>query len=343
MRCCSCLVGHSVTVVAVAYREVTTKTDSRLAARCAAIASLGAGVVHFAVMPMHWREWLPAGVFFASLATFQLIWAFVAWSRPATLVLAAGIAANVGAAGLWVMSCITGPPFGPSAGEPEAVGAAGISVLLLQCYVVMGSVWAWSRKYQSEEVSAFGRAVVLMGANTIMAGAVTVGLVAGLQGHHHHHHGGALEAQAEHHGAHEEPMEGHSHDAHMDADMHMDGDAHVDGDTHADGVPQPATAEHGEPVTDMALDADGDHSPAETSAGAASSEVEAKQPANAAPSAAVTAGTAPSAAPAAQPVPAPAVAPTPAAAVPAPSSPSPHVDDADSDTGTDGHQHHHDD
>ncbi len=276
---------------------------------------------------MHWREWLPAGVFFASLATFQLIWAFVAWSRPATLVLAAGIAANVGAATLWVMSCISGPPFGPSAGEPEAVGAAGISALLLQCYVVMGSVWAWSRKYQPEEVSGFGRAVVLMGANTIMAGAVTVGLVASLQGHHHHHHGGAVEAQGEHHGAHEEPLEGHSHDARMDADMHMDGD------THADGVPQPATAEHGEPVTDMALDVDGDHSPVETSAGAASSAVEAKQPAIAAPSAA----------PAAQPVPAPAVAPSPAAAVPAPSSSSPHVDDADSDTETDGHQHHHDD
>lgn len=33
------------------------------------------------------------------------------------------------------------PPFGPSAGEPEPVGAAGICVLLLQCYVVMGAGW----------------------------------------------------------------------------------------------------------------------------------------------------------------------------------------------------------
>jgi hypothetical protein len=226
-----------------------TKTDSLLAARCAAVASLGAGVIHFAVTPMHWRDWLPSGLFFAALATFQLIWAFVAWSRPGTLVLAAGVAANVGAAALWVSSCIAGPPVGPSAGQPEGVGAAGIMVLLLQCYVVMGSAWAWTRKYQPEEVSGFGRALVLMGANTVMAGAVTVGLAASLQGHHSHHHGGAAEAQVGHEAVHDAQMEGHHHDA--------------DPADHADpAVPPshaPAPAESGLPVTDMGLDIGDDH------------------------------------------------------------------------------------
>jgi hypothetical protein len=191
----------------------TTKTDSRLAARCAAVASLGAAVIHVAVAPMHWRDWWPSGLFFAALATFQLIWAFAAWSRPGTWVLSAGIAANAGAATLWAMSCITGPPVGPSAGQPEAVGAAGICVLLLQCYVVMGAGWAWSRQYQPEEVSGVGRALVLMGANTVMAGAVTVGLVASLQGHHHHHHGVAAEAQGAPHATHEAHMDDHHEDA----------------------------------------------------------------------------------------------------------------------------------
>ena len=238
----------------MATRE-TTKTDSRLAARCAAVASLGAAVIHFAVTPMHWRDWLPSGVFFAALATFQLIWAFVAWSRPGAVVLAAGIAANAGAAALWVTSCIAGPPVGPSAGQPEAVGAAGICVLLLQCYVVMGAGWAWSRKYAPEEVSGFGRALVLMGANTLMAGAVTVGLATSLQGHHNHHHGGAVEAQVEHHATHE---------AHMDGDMHMEGHHPSEPESPpAGGVmkPPPATApaEAGLPVTDMALESDGHH------------------------------------------------------------------------------------
>ncbi|MFN8087611.1 MAG: hypothetical protein U0R81_01295 [Mycobacterium sp.] len=240
----------------MATREVT-KTESRLAARCAAIASVGASVIHFAVTPMHGRDWLPSGVFFAVLAGFQLMWAIAVWSRPRTWLLAAGIAANAGAAALWVISCITGPPVGPSAGQPEAVGAAGICVLLLQCYVVMGAAWAWTRTHEPEEVSGFGRAMVLMGANTIMAGAVAVGLAASLQGHHHHHHGGATEAQADHHSGHEAHMEGHHHDEAGHADpVGPPGPA----------APRPATApepvEAGLPVTDMSLDiADADLQP----------------------------------------------------------------------------------
>lgn len=177
------------------------KTDGRLAARCAAVASFGAGLIHFAVTPMHWRDWVPSGLFFVALALFQLIWAFLAWSRPTVWVLATGVAANIGAAALWVTACTAGAPFGPSAGQPEAVGTAGIAVQLLQCYVIMGAGWAWFRGYQAEEVSGFNRAVVLLGANAVMIGAVAVGVGSSLVGHQHHHHGGPAEMQAEHHPA----------------------------------------------------------------------------------------------------------------------------------------------
>jgi Na+/melibiose symporter-like transporter len=113
------------------------KTDSRLAARLAAIASLGAAVIHFAVVPTHWQEWMPSGLFFVSIALLQLIWALVVVARPTTAVLAAGIAANVGAAALWALSRTAGAPFGPNAGEPELVQAAGLCALLLEVYVVM--------------------------------------------------------------------------------------------------------------------------------------------------------------------------------------------------------------
>ena len=270
-----------------------TKTDSRLAARCAAVASLGAAVIHFAVTPMHWRDWLPSGLFFAALAIFQLLWAVVAWLRPGARVLSAGMTVNAGAAALWVTSCITGPPVGPSAGQPEAVGAAGISVLLLQCYVVMGAGWSWSRKHQPEQVSGFGRALVLMGANTLIAGAVTVGLAASLQGQQHHHHGVATEAQGEHHATHE---------------AHMDGGTHI-GETKRPPGPTP---EAGLPVTDMALDTEGDHNPADAVAPPAGG----------------------------------AGRPTPAAVAPAaqPEPVQPQQPAADSNHGeADGHQHHHDD
>mgnify|MGYP003408420238 FL=1 len=155
-----------------------------------------------------------------------------------------------------------------------------------------------------------------MGANTIVAGAVTVGVVASLQGHHNHHHGGAVEAQGGHHGTDEARMEGH--EAHMDGDAHMGGDAHMEGN-HRPAEPQSPTAvgvtkappgapEDGLPVTDMALDTDADQQPV-----------------------------APPSADATRPAPAPA---TPVAQpAPAPSQPAA----PNSDLESDGHQHQHDD
>ncbi len=181
---------------------------------------------------MHWQEWLASGVFFALIAVFQTIWAFVAWSRPTALALAAGVAVNAGSAALWVLTRIAGAPFGPHAGQPEAVDAAGICVLLLQCYVVMGAGWTWLRGYRTEQVSGFGRGLVLLGASTVMAAAVSVGLASSLQGHGHH--GGATEAEGGHPATH---------------DGHMDG--------HHDPKPLAPPDEAGRPVTDMRLETGG--------------------------------------------------------------------------------------
>ena len=169
----------------VTYRA-ESGTDSALAARLAAIASIGAAVIHVAVIPSHWRDWMPAGLFFASIAVFQVIWALAAWARPGGPLLAAGILANGGCVALWVWSRTAGIPLGPHAGEPELVAAADICALLLQCYVVMGAAWAWLRIYRQESVSKVGSAFVLLGANTVIAGAVVAGVASSLVGPDHH-------------------------------------------------------------------------------------------------------------------------------------------------------------
>ena len=83
--------------------------------------------------------------------------------------------ANAGFAALWIWSRTAGEPFGPNAGEPEAVQAAGICALLLECYIVMGAAWAWFRGDRAEPVSGFGSALVMLGANTVVVAAVTAG------------------------------------------------------------------------------------------------------------------------------------------------------------------------
>ena len=165
--------------------KVGAATDSGLATHAASTASVGAAVIHFAVMPVHWLDWLPSGLFFATAAVFQLMWALLAWTRPPAILLAVGIVGNAGLAALWVVSRTEGLPLGPHAGEPEVVQAAGICALLLECYVVMGAAWAWLRADRAEPVTIIGAAMVLLIANSVIAVVVTLGVASGLQNHDH--------------------------------------------------------------------------------------------------------------------------------------------------------------
>jgi hypothetical protein len=182
-------------IISRVSRRATTETDSGLAARLAATASFGAAVVHFAVVPSHWNEWMPSGLFFVSIALFQLIWARVLLTRTTTAVLAAGILGNAGAAVLWLLSRTVGAPFGPHAGLPELVQGADLCALLLEVYVVMGAGWVWRRGRRVAPIPAFANAIVLLGLGAVIASAATVGVASSLQGGHH----GPAAAEPEHH------------------------------------------------------------------------------------------------------------------------------------------------
>lgn len=193
--------------------KAATRTDSRLALKLASLASFGAAIIHFAVVPTHWQEWLPSGLFFVSIALFQLIWARLVLARMTTSVLAAGIMLNVGAIALWALSRTSGAPFGPHAGEPELVRAADLCALLLQIYVVMAAGWVVYRGHHGEPIPAFGNAIVLFGATAVVALASTVGVASGLQHGHPEqagaatdHHGPAAGPSEAHHGVQADPL-----------------------------------------------------------------------------------------------------------------------------------------
>lgn len=173
--------------------------------KLAALASFGAAIVHFAVVPTHWQEWVPAGLFFLSIALCQLIWARLVLAQMTTSVLAAGIMLNVGAIALWALSRTAGAPFGPHAGEPELVKGADLCALLLQIYVVMAAGWVVYRGHHGEPIPAFGNAIVLLGATAVVALASTVGVASGLQ----HGHPEQAGAATDHHGPTAGPSEAH--------------------------------------------------------------------------------------------------------------------------------------
>ncbi len=193
--------------------KAAPKTDSRLAARLASLASFGAACIHFAVMPTHWQEWMPAGLFFASIALFQLMWARVVLVRTTRPVLAAGIIFNVGTVTMWALSRTAGAPFGPHAGEAELVQAADLCALLLQIYVVMGAGWVWYRGLQGERIPGFASAAVLLGAVGVVSLASVAGVASGLRHGQHPagaaeagHHGSVTAEHGDHHGHHPEAV-----------------------------------------------------------------------------------------------------------------------------------------
>lgn len=182
-----------------------TKTDSGLAVRLAALASLGAAVIHCAVVPTHWQEWIPAGLFFVTVALFQLLWAHAVTTRATTTVLVAGTVLNIGAVALWALTRTAGMPFGPHAGTAEAVQAADLCAVVLEIYVVMGAGWAWYRRRRGDLIPGYANALILLGAFAVVTLASTVGVVSGLR---HGHHAPSM-AEPGHHG----PSGGHA-DAH---------------------------------------------------------------------------------------------------------------------------------
>jgi hypothetical protein len=86
-------------------------------------ALVGSGAIHAAVVPTHLTEWPAAGMFFVLLAIWELALAALLLCRlDQRPVLLAAAAISIGPLLLWLYSRTAGLPFGPDAGQPEAVG-----------------------------------------------------------------------------------------------------------------------------------------------------------------------------------------------------------------------------
>jgi hypothetical protein len=140
----------------------------RLAERAGlGVASALAGLIRLVVVPAHLEEWRQAGMFFVVLAAFQVLWAVLIVRRPERLVLVSGAMVNAAVIGVWAVSRSGGLPWGPHAGEPEAVGVLDIAATACEALIVAGALTlafaererGWSRRTRAIAVS--GAAVVM--------------------------------------------------------------------------------------------------------------------------------------------------------------------------------------
>lgn len=145
-------------------------------ARCwAGFASLGAGLIHVAMIQEHLDHWLLAGVFFGALAAVQIGWALAALARERAPFPRAFIALNLGVVAVWAVSRTTGLPFGPDAGAAEAIGRSDAFCMVLQALIVASLVVA-AITARDTEAAAPGQAPRV---RQMRAGPALVALAAG--------------------------------------------------------------------------------------------------------------------------------------------------------------------
>jgi hypothetical protein len=115
--------------------------------------SLGAGVIHAAVTPDHFVEFWLYGVFFVSIAVFQLLWGLGYLRRPDTRLVVLGIAVNAAAVLLWLWSRVVGLPVGPKPGTIEHVGFIDLMATIFEATLVAILV----ARHTSARAAAFER------------------------------------------------------------------------------------------------------------------------------------------------------------------------------------------
>jgi hypothetical protein len=107
----------------------------------AAACSVGTAAIHALVCPEHFHEGLLYGGFFTVATVAQLVWAWLAIHHPQRWVLAAGLTGNLAIIGLWLFTRTVGIPFGPEAGEVEAIGALDTITAAFEAAIVLCCAW----------------------------------------------------------------------------------------------------------------------------------------------------------------------------------------------------------
>jgi hypothetical protein len=164
-------------------------------ARCwAGFASLGAGLVHLAVVQEHLAEWWVYGVFFAAVGAAQILWGLGALARDRAPLLRLAVAGNIALVVLWAATRTVGLPIGPEPWTAEAVGRADVLSVVLESATALALI-AVARHLAARTPSASlpqrrlgaGRFVALMFAGAVAVSAITTPALAATESGQHAH------------------------------------------------------------------------------------------------------------------------------------------------------------
>ena len=114
-------------------RERTYTGQSQVLINAAAILTLGAALIHLAVTPQHFEEYLPYGLFFLGVGAGQIALVGALVVAPSRRLFIAGLASSLGLIALWGISRTVGLPIGPDGPwKPETMGFMDIICSFLE-------------------------------------------------------------------------------------------------------------------------------------------------------------------------------------------------------------------
>lgn len=151
----------------------------------AALLSIGASGIHFAVAPAHFDEYWLFGWFFVVAAWLQAVWALsVVGFGPRRDILWAGVAGNTALILFWLWTRVVGVPLGPESGETEAFAWVDAAAVVCEAgVVVLAAVALWS---MPRLVSDRRTAAVVAAATLLLAALIGLVLLTADDSEHGH-------------------------------------------------------------------------------------------------------------------------------------------------------------
>ncbi len=113
----------------------------------AAVFTLGAAAIHFAVLPQHFQEYPLFGLFFLLTALAQVGLAAALLLSPRGFLALAGAGGNLALVGLWLISRTVGLPVGPDPWHAETVGLVDTAAAALEL-IAAGNLVRLARRQQ---------------------------------------------------------------------------------------------------------------------------------------------------------------------------------------------------
>jgi hypothetical protein len=117
-----------------------SSTGRQVVLRAAAITSVLAAVIHFAVAGPHFQEYWLFGVFMLVVAWSQLAWAAVVLVWPSKVSLGLGAVLNIGVVAVYVVTRTVGDVIGPTPHEVEPVGFGDVLCTACEALVVASAL-----------------------------------------------------------------------------------------------------------------------------------------------------------------------------------------------------------